>query len=170
MHFVDYKLSEQALEVMVINDIYEEKTVEVSLEIWSITGEKIWEKKWEKIQIPRDFVFTIDILKIHDLPVNTLSNTVIYIVVQSNEGKFDNYFLFDNFRDVHLADPELSYTRDGKNLIFRCKRPAFGVFIDLEEEFILSDNFFTLVPSVNKRVKCPSNRIKVRSLYDYLKK
>lgn len=168
--FIDYKLSEQALEVMVINDIHEEKTVEVSLEIWNITGEKIWEKKYEKIQIPRDFVSTIDILKIHDLPTNTLSNIVIYIVVQSNEGKFDNYFLFDNFRDMHLPDPELSYTRDGNNLIFRCKRPAFGVFIDPGEEFILSDNFFTLVPSVSKRVKCPSNKIKVRSLYDYLKK
>jgi hypothetical protein len=155
---------------MVINDIHEEKTVKVSLEIWNITGEKIWEKKYEKIQIPRDFVSTIDILKIHDLPTNTLSNTVIYIVVQSNEGKFDNYFLFNNFRNIHLPDPELSYTRDGKNLIFRCKRPAFGVFIDPGEEFILSDNFFTLVPSVSKRVKCPSGKIKVRNLYDYLKK
>lgn len=100
----------------------------------------------------------------------TPSNTVIYIVVQSNEGEFDNYFLFDNFRDMHLPDPELSYTRDGKNLIFRCKRPAFGVFIEPEEEIILSDNFFALVPSVNKRIKYPSNKIKVRSLYDYLKK
>jgi hypothetical protein len=90
--------------------------------------------------------------------------------VQSNEGKFDNSFLFDNFRDMHLPDPELSYTRNGNDLVFRCKRPAFGVFIDPEEEFILSDNFFTLVPSVSKRVKCPSSRIKVRSLYDYLKK
>ncbi|MBA7580410.1 hypothetical protein ES708_22301 [subsurface metagenome] len=155
---------------MVINDIHEEKTVEVSLEIWNFTGEKVWEKKYEKIQVPRDFVSTIDILKIHDLPTNLLSNTVIYIVVQSNEGRFDNFFLFDNFRDKHLPDPELSYTRDGNNLIFRCKRPAFGVFIDLGEEFILSDNFFTLVPSVSKRVKCLSSKIKVRSLYDYLKK
>jgi hypothetical protein len=94
---------------------------------------------------------------------------VIYIVVQSNEGKFDNYFLFDNFRDMHLPDPELSYVREGDNLVFQCKRPAFGVHIAIEEEFILSDNFFTLVPSVNKRVKCPSNKIKVKNLYDYLK-
>jgi beta-mannosidase len=168
--FVDYKLSKQALEVMVINDIHEEKTVEVSLEIWNITGEKVWEKKYEKIQVPRDFVSTIDILKIHDLPTNTLSNTVIYIVVQSNEGKFDNYFLFNNFRDKHLPDPELSYTRDGNNLIFRCKRPAFGVFIASEEEYMPSDNFFSLIPSMSKRVRCVSNKIKVRSLYDYLKK
>ncbi len=169
MPFVNYKLSKQTLEIMVINDIHEEKTVEVSLEIWNITGEKTWEKKYKKIQIPRDFVSTIDILKIHDLPTNTLSNTVIYIVVQSNEGKFDNYFLFDNFRNIHLSDPELSYTRDGNNLIFRCKRPAFGVFIDPEEEYIPSDNFFPLIPSMNKRVRCVSSKIKVRSLYDYLK-
>ncbi|GAH14505.1 unnamed protein product, partial [marine sediment metagenome] len=71
-----------------------------------------------------------------------------------NEGKFDNYFLFDNFRDMHLPDPELSYTRDGKNLIFRCKRPAFGVFITSEEEYMPSDNFFPLIPSVSKKVKC----------------
>jgi len=121
---------------MVIKDIHEEKKVKVSMEIWNITGEKIWEKKYEKIQIPRDFVSTIDILKIHDLPTNILSNTVIYIIVQSNEGKFDNYFLFDNFRDMHLPDPELSYTRDGQNPIFRCKRPPFGVYIASEAELI----------------------------------
>ena len=67
-------------------------------------------------------------------------------------------------------DPELTCVREGDNLIFQCKRPAFGVYIKAEEECIPSDNFFTLVPSMNKKVRCLSDRIKVRSLYDYLKK
>jgi hypothetical protein len=71
---------------------------------------------------------------------------------------------------MHLPDPELSYIREGNDLVFRCKRPAFGVFIASEEEGIPADNFFSLTPSANKRVRCVSNKIKVRSLYDYLKK
>jgi len=168
--FVDYKLSEQALEVMVINDIHEEKIVEVSLEIWDITGEKIWEKKYEKIQVPRDFVSTIDIINLEEVSTKTLSDRILYISVRCDEQEYENYFLFNDFRSMHQVKPELSYIREEDNLVFQCKRPAFGVHIITEEEYVPSDNFFTLVPSVKKRVRCVSNKIKVRSLYDCLNK
>lgn len=168
--FVDYKLSEQALEVMVINDIHEEKIVEVSLEIWDITGEKIWEKKYEKIHVPRDFVSTIDIINLEEVSIKILSDRILYISVRCDEQEYENYFLFNDFRSMHLVKPELLYVREGDNLVFQCKRPAFGVHIITEEEYVPSDNFFTLVPSVKKRVRCVSNKIKVRSLYDCLNK
>jgi hypothetical protein len=102
--------------------------------------------------------------------MKTLSDTVMYISVRGDEQEYENYFLFNDFKNIHLTDPELSYVREGDNLVFRCKRPAFGVHIAIEEEYIPSDNFFTLVPSASKRVKCISNKIKVKSLYDYLNK
>jgi len=167
---VHYEPLEQAIRVMVVNDQYEDKIVNVSLAIWNTEGKRIWGKKYAEIRILKDFVSTIGIVNINEIPMKTLSGTVIYISVRYDEQEYDNYFLFDNFRDMHLPDPELSYTRDGENLIFRCKRPAFGVFIASEEEYMPSDNFFPLIPSVNKRVRCVSNKIKVKSLYDYLNK
>ena len=168
--FVDYESSEQALKVMVVNDLHEDRTMEVFLEIWGTGGEKLWEKKYGEIRLLKDFASTIDFIGIKDLPQKILSDTVIYISARCDGEEFENHFLFNDFRNMQLMDPELTCVREGDNLIFQCKRPAFGVYIKAEEECIPSDNFFTLVPSMNKKVRCLSDRIKVRSLYDYLKK
>jgi len=167
---VHYEPLEQAIRVMVVNDQYEDKMVNVSLAIWNTEGKRIWGKKYAEIRILKDFVSTIGIVNINEIPMKTLSDTVIYISVRYDEQEYDNYFLFNDFKNMHLVDPELSYVREGDNLVFQCKRPAFGVHITTEEECIPSDNFFTLVPSMSKRVKCVSNKIKVKSLYDYLNK
>jgi len=167
---VHYEPSEQAIRVMVVNDQYEDKMVNVSLALWNTEGKRIWEKKYAGIRILKDFVSTIAIVNINEIPMKTLSDTVIYISVRCDEQEYENYFLFNDFKNMHLVDPELSYVREGDNLVFQCKRPAFGVYIATEEECIPSDNFFTLVPSMSKRLKCVSNKIKVKSLYDYLNK
>ena len=165
-----YEPSDQAIKVMVVNDRHEDKMVNVSLTIWDTEGKRIWEKKYEGIRILKDFVSTIDIINVDEIPMKTLSDTVMYISVQCDEQEYENYFLFNNFRNMHLADPELSYVREGDNLVFQCKRPAFGVHITIEEECIPSDNFFTLVPSADKEIRCSSNKIRVKSLYNYLNK
>jgi len=167
---VHYEPSEQAIRVMVVNDQYEDKMVNVSLALWNTEGKRIWEKKYAGIRILKDFVSTIGIVNINEIPMKTLSDTVIYISVRCDEQEYENYFLFNDFKNMHLVDPELSYVREGDNLVFQCKRPAFGVYIATEEECIPSDNFFTLVPSANKRIRCFSNKIKVKSLYNYLNK
>jgi beta-mannosidase len=165
-----YEPSDQAVRVMVVNDHYEDKTVNILLEIWDTEERKIWEKKYEGIRILKDFVSTIDVVNIDEIPMKTLSDTVMYISVQCDEQEYENYFLFKDFKNMHLVDPELSYVREGDDLVFRCKRPAFGVHIVTEEECVPSDNFFDLVPSAKKRIRCSSNKIKVKSLYDYLNK
>ncbi len=165
-----YESSDQAIRVMVVNDRYEDKIVNVSLAIWDTEGKRIWEKKYEGLRILKDFVSTIDIINIDKIPLKTLFDKVVHISVRCDEQEYENYFLFNDFRSMHLVDPELSYVREGDNLVFQCKRPVFGVHIAIEEESIPSDNFFTLVPSANKRIRCPSNKIKVKSLYNYLNK
>jgi beta-mannosidase len=165
-----YEPSEQSIRVMVVNDQYEDKIVNILLEIWDTEGKKIWEKKYKGIRILKDFVSAIDIVNIDGIPMKITSDMVMYISAQCDEQEYDNYFLFNDFKNMHLVDPELSYVREGDNLVFQCKKPAFGVYIDTEEECILSDNYFTLVPSSNKRIRCFSNKIKVKSLYNYLNK
>jgi hypothetical protein len=103
-----------------------------------------------------------------EIPATSLSDAVIHVRVLCGEEHYDNYALFGDFRDMRLMDPDVSYTREGDDLVFQCKRPAFGVHITAEDECLLADNFFDLVPSVVMRMKCRSDSIHVTSLYDYL--
>jgi beta-mannosidase len=165
-----YEPSDRAVSVMVVNDRYEDKIVNMVLEVWDTGGNKIWEKKYEGLRILRDAVFTIDIVNTDEIPAKTLSDMVMHVSVRCDEQQYENELLFDDFRNMHLADPGVSYIREGDSLVFQCTRPAFGVHIITEEECVPSDDFFTLMPLAIKRVACSSNRIEVRSLYDYLNK
>jgi len=165
-----YERSDRAIRVMVVSDRYEEKIVNMVLEVWDTGGNKIWEKKYEGLRILRDAVSTIDIVNTDDIPTKTLSDMVMHVSVRCDEQEYENCLLFDDFRNMHLADPEVSYVKEGDSLVFQCIRPAFGVHIITEEECVPSDDFFTLMPSASKRVTCSSSRIEVRSLYNYLNK
>jgi len=165
-----YERSDQTVRVMVVNGRYEDKIMNMLLEIWDTGGTKIWEKKYEGLRILRDSVSKIDIVNMDEIPMRTLSDMVMHVSVSCDEQEYENYLLFDDFRNMHLADPEVSWVREGDSLVFQCIRPAFGVHIVTEEECVPSDDFFTLMPSASKRVTCSSSRIEVRSLYNYLNK
>jgi beta-mannosidase len=167
---VRYEPSDKAVSVMVANDRYEDKIVNMVLEVWDTGGNKIWEKKYEGLRILRDAVSTIDIVNTDEIPTKTLSDMVMHVSVVCEGQRYDNYARFGEFREMRLMDPEVSYRREGDSLVFQCIRPAFGVHIIAEEECVPSDDFFTLMPSASKRVTCSANRIEVRSLYDYLNK
>jgi beta-mannosidase len=163
-----YERADQTVRVMVVNDRYEDEIVDALLEIWDTGGTKIWERKYKGVRILRDSVSAIDVINTSEISTGALSDLVMCVSVLCDEHEYDNYALFDDYRNAHLADPGVTYVREGDNLVFRCARPAFGVHITAEDECLLSDDFFTLVPSAVKRVKCTSNRIDVTSLYNYL--
>jgi beta-mannosidase len=167
---VRYEPSDNAVSVMVVNDQYEDTVVNVLLEIWDSSGTKVWERQYGEVRILGDSVSTIDIVSTDEIATGPLSDMVMHVSVVCDGKCYDNYALFGEFRDMHLMDPEVSYVREGDSLVFRCTRPAFGVHIATEEECLLSDDFFALVPSVVRRVQCPSDRVHVTSLYDYLDK
>jgi len=167
---VRYEPSDQGVGVTVVNDRYEDTLVDATLEIWNTGGTKVWEKKYDGLRLPRDSVSTVDLITMDEIPAKTLSDMVMHVRVVCGDQQYDNYARFGEFREIHLMDPEVSYVREGDSLVFRCTRPAFGVHVATEDDCLLSDDFFTLVPSVVVRVKCPSDRIHVTSLYDYLDK
>jgi beta-mannosidase len=167
---VRYEPSDKAVSVTVVNDRYEDTLVDMALEIWDTGGTKIWEKKYGGLRLLRDSVSTVDLITMDEIPAKTLSDMVMHVRVVCGDQQYDNYARFGEFREMHLMDPEVSYVREGDSLVFRCTRLAFGVHVATEDDCLLSDDFFTLVPSVVVRVKCPSDRIHVTSLYDYLDK
>lgn len=165
-----YEHSEQSVKVIVVNDHCEDEIASILLEIWSVDGKRIWRKNYKNIRILKDSVSVIDTISIERIPAKITSNMVMYISAQCNEKEYDNYFLIDDFRNMSLLDPELSYSREGDFLVFQCKKPVFGVYIETDEDCIISDNYFTLVPSSKKIVKFPSDKLKVKSLYNYINK
>jgi len=165
---VRYNPREELLRFIVVNDFHKDKMGSASLEIWDLQGNKIGEKIYE-ISLWADSVCIVDEIKIRDLGIENLNNKVVYMTVKQEGKKYENYFLFDDARNMQLEDPELSYSRNNDELIFCCKKPAFGVFINSEDECIPSDNFFFLVPTVTRKIKCASDKITVKSLYDYMK-
>ncbi|MHB8071385.1 MAG: glycoside hydrolase family 2 protein [Candidatus Cryosericum sp.] len=167
---IRYEPSINTASVTVVNDRYEDVLVDMVLEVWDMAGAKIWEKKYEGVRVLADSVAAIDLVSVGEILATPLSDAVMHVRVLCGEEHYDNYGLFGTFKDMHIMDPEVSYVREGDNLVFRCTRPAFGVHIAADEEGSLSDDFFTLVPSVIMRVKCPSDRVHVTSLYDYLNK
>lgn len=167
---VRYEPADNAVSVTVVNDRYEDTLVDMVLEVWDTGGTKIREKKVEGLRILADSVSATDIVSVDEILATSLSDAVMHVRVLCGEEYHDNYALFGDFRDMRLMDPEVSYVREGDNLVFQCKRPAFGVHISAEDDCLLSDDFFALVPSVVTRVKCPSDKIHVTSLYDYLNK
>jgi beta-mannosidase len=167
---VRYEPSDNTVRVTVVNDRYEDTLVDMVLEVWDTGGTKIREKKVEGLRILADSVSVTDPVSVDEIPANSLSDAVIHVRVLCGEERHNNYALFGDFRDMHLMDPEVSYVREGDDLVFRCTRPAFGVHIVPDEECSLSDDFFTLVPSVVTHVQCSSDKVHVTSLYDYLNK
>jgi beta-mannosidase len=167
---IRYEPSDNAVSVTVVSDRQEDTLVDLALEIWDMAGTKIWEKKYEGVRVEADSVAAIGTVSVYEVPATSLSDAMMHVRVLCGEEHYDNYALFGNFTDMHIMDPGVSYVRQGDDLVFQCTRPAFGVHIVADEECSLSDDFFSLVPSVVMRVKCPSDRIHVTSLYDYLNK
>lgn len=165
---VRYEPSDKTVSVMVVNDRYEDTAAAVLLEAWDTGGTKIWEKKIEGLRLPGDAVSAVDAISMDEISAGAFTDVVMHATVLCGERRYDNYARFGEFREMHLMDPGLSYGREGDDLVVRCTRPAFGIHITTEDEFLLSDDFVTLVPSVVARVKCPQGRIHMTSLYDYL--
>ena len=167
---IRYEPSDDAVSVTVVSDRHEDALLDMGLEVWDTAGTKLWEKKYEGVRVLADSVTAVDIVRASEIPAASLADAVMHVRVPCGEDDYDNYALFGTFKDMHVMDPGVSYVRDGGDLVFQCTRPAFGVHIVVDEGCSLSDNFFTLVPSVVMRVKCPSDRVHVTSLYDYLNK
>ena len=143
------------------------KLVNVKVEMWSFENGKIFEKEYRDLKIPQDSVTPIDEVNFDS---GSLDNSIAYVCVTFNDEKIENSELFANLRKTSLPDPKISYKREGDVLRIKCENPAYAVTIRTHEDTILSDNFFSVFPSMEKMVKNVKGDFEILSMYDYKRK
>ncbi|WP_434643483.1 hypothetical protein PQ692_03645 [Thermoanaerobacterium thermosaccharolyticum] len=71
-----------------------------------------------------------------------------------DEKIYENYYVFDKFRNLKLTEPNITCHVDGTDIILSTDVPAFGVFVDTENDVSLSDNFLNMIPDEKYTLKC----------------
>ena len=67
---------------------------------------------------------------------------------------YRNYLVFDRFRELRLQPATIQVTREGNDLTLSTDVPAFGVFVETEQDVDLSDNCLNLEPGRPVAIRC----------------
>lgn len=68
-----------------------------------------------------------------------------------------NLVLFCRPKQLDLQNPGLSWQRNGHQLTFKTEKPAFWVWIELDADLPMSDNYFHLLPGEEKIINLPAD-------------
>ncbi|MDE4541120.1 glycoside hydrolase family 2 protein [Thermoanaerobacterium sp. R66] len=157
-----------------ISDLQQDVEAYVEVLCYSFDGEKMWEKKFNTRLIANDVVKIAhyDERQIaeehvpHVVPVDAshctlpveknwkLLNSVVYVRMIVDEKIYENYYIFDKFRNLKLTEPNITCHVEGTDIILSTDVPAFGVFVDTENDVSLSDNFLNMIPGEKYTLKC----------------
>jgi len=94
-----------------------------------------------------------------------LLDTVVYVHLKIGDRTYTNHLVFDRFRWLELQPPTITVERDGETITLTSDVPAFGVFVETEQDVDLSDNGLTLQPGVPVTLTCDGDPGEV-SVYD----
>jgi len=83
-----------------------------------------------------------------------LLDTVIFVELSVDGGSYINYLVFDRFRALHLRPPKIAVAVKGRTITLTTDVPAFGVFVEPEEDVDLSDNCLNLEPGKPYTIEC----------------
>ena len=75
-----------------------------------------------------------------------------------------NYLVFSRFRSLHLQQPQISVQAHGQSITLTSPVPAFGVFIETEQDVDLSDNCVILEPNTPYTIRCSEEPGNVQTL------
>ncbi|HHY80169.1 MAG TPA: glycoside hydrolase family 2 protein [Thermoanaerobacter sp.] len=160
-----------------ISDLVHDKEVEVTIKVFKLNGEKIAEKQLKTRLIANDVTkiahYQIEELNIgyraKEMPIaipgctlpieenGELLNSVIYLEIIANGKTYENYKVFDRFRNLNLLRPMISYEIAENKIVLETDIPAFGVFIETDNDVELSDNCLNMMPNKKYEIKCSQN-------------
>ncbi|WP_434632041.1 glycoside hydrolase family 2 TIM barrel-domain containing protein [Thermoanaerobacterium thermosaccharolyticum] len=168
-----------------ISDLQQDAEAHVEVLCYSLDGEKLWERKFNTRLIANDVVkiahydereiaekyvpYVVPVDASHcTLPVERnwkLLNSVVYVRMTVDEKIYDNYYVFDKFRNLKLTKPNITCYVEGNDITLSTDVPAFGVFVDTENDVDLSDNCLNMIPGEKYTLKCSDNPGDVK-IYD----
>lgn len=160
-----------------ISDLSYDAKADVRVKVFKLNGEKTYEKYISSAVIANDVTkmahISTDDMGIGysprqmptDIPGCTLPvekngellDSVVYVEMTVEGKGITNYLLFDRIRNLSLACPQINYEIDQNTITLTTDVPAFGVFIETENDVDVSDNCLTMMPGERYSVICSAD-------------
>ncbi|MDI3478250.1 MAG: beta-mannosidase [Thermoanaerobacterium sp.] len=157
-----------------ISDLLHDEEAHIKILCYSLDGKKISEREINAKLISNDVVkiahYSVDELGIGysprimpvdashcTLPVErngNLLNSVIYVKMTVGNSTYENYIVFDKFRNLNLRKPSIKCSIEGNKIILSSDVPAFGVFVETENDVDIKDNCLNMIPGEKYILEC----------------
>ena len=86
-----------------------------------------------------------------------LFDTVVYVELDLDGDIYTNYKVFQRFRSMNLAKPNIAVSVEDDIITLISDVPAFGVFIEPENDVDMGGNCLNMEPGVEYEIECSSN-------------
>jgi beta-mannosidase len=83
-----------------------------------------------------------------------LLDTVVFVHLKVGDRTYTNHLVFERFRWLELPTPCIQVDVEGQSITLTSDIPAFGVFVETEQDVELSDDALTLQPGVPVTISC----------------
>ncbi|SHE35612.1 beta-mannosidase [Thermoanaerobacter uzonensis DSM 18761] len=167
------KEENEGITIYGISDFVHDKEAEMTIKVFKLNGEKIAEKQLKARLIANDVTkiayYSFGDLNIgysvKEMPIaipgctlpmeknRELLNSVVYVEIITDDAVYENYKVFDKFRNLNLIEPKINYQIKNDLIVLTTDVPAFGVFIETENDIDLSDNCLNMMPGKEYEVK-----------------
>ena len=165
LHYIDDKL-----ELVIAND-GTATPARISIEAYDLGGELLW--SWDSsVTLAENAATRLDSISPaipykEGLRVSTINATLgtslrkvnlaawhaaYYVTVETDAGVFENAIVPARLRELELPIPRIVAEQSGKALRLISSKPAFGVFVEPENDVQPSDNGFYLRPGVWREI------------------
>ena len=154
------------LDITLINDLEQAVEAEIRISLYRLGGGKLGETV-KKVTIPQNGNLTLEPLSVRDLglpeqlammPVDgdvavfpemtdvSLLGAVVFMEIIYGGQSVSNYHLFSPVSGLVLTKPEFSVTRSGNEVTVISDKPAFGVFLETENDVKENSNCLWMEP------------------------
>ncbi len=152
-------LVEDSLNVYIVSDLTEDRSVDMQLTLIDFENNVIWRKD-NKVRIRNNTSQVHFSTGIKDFPIPDTSRVLLHAVLtdpETQEVITSNILYFTEVKNLNLPKPNISVavsTNDaGYSIKLQTDRLAKNVYISTEEvEGFFSDNYFDLLPGISKEI------------------
>lgn len=162
------------VDIFVVSDKFNSIKGHIKLRLISFEG-KLLHEECKQITIGSNSSERMISLDRDDLLKDySLQKTLLSVQLWSEESLLDEkQHYFSSIKEIELKKPTISVEQlEDSKISLRTDYLAKQVYLSTEEEALLSDNYFDLVPGEAKIVKLNQSNLKditIRSMYDYVK-
>lgn len=101
-----------------------------------------------------------DTMVVEQIPA-ALKESVIFAELESEGQTYRNHLVFAKLRDLPLRDPEIEQRQEDNTIVLKATAPAFGVFLETENDVNLSENCLFMEPNVEYAISASGHPGKV---------